>query len=572
MATYLLLLNTVPEDGETGVPIEELVRLHVVALDGIALDQTVQVYITRASEGVRRLAYDQADGGFKSPYNGSKSTATVVTSPGSAVQDELWLQIDHTGDYYSLEPVLVEVYASSGSSTHSMYTSYSFIIEDLTAPVIEEILWLGPRKCRLRFDEPLNTASTPGGSAFTTADLGSVEFGPGSTQGVATKLIKLGGTTPLSSWVGYYFTGAGSCYPQNHTPQLITAIDASAKTIQIASLDYKTDDGRDFDEQNNLVRQRTLKGSISPYRFTARLSEEGASEPDYSAEKVQCAYCPIVVAAEVPDAADVPAANDYRQYVTLTLEDDISYGRLYKIHAVKVEDIWDNATTDAELDFQSPWFGAPTDRLKMWANGLIPATDRTDDLQNNQMLRKIVVVIQDVLNMLWQRTDQLQFLNDPDRCPDEWVDYLLYDLANPFRFPLESTEQKRLLAASLSGFYRRVGVEQGIEALLFTLLGINFEITPYVEGDYWTLGTSRLGLTTILGPGEAWARNAYEIASPVDLTDAQRRIVTDVATWGDPYNMHLARITEPSTSSPSIPTYWTLGTSALGLTTTLGGS
>lgn len=111
----IAVLNTVPENDETGVPIDDTIRLHVVSLKAVALNPTVKVYITRGSEGIRRLAYDQADGGFKSPYNGPLSVATYQASPGSGVNDELILVIDKTGLYTSLEPVLVEVEATAGT-------------------------------------------------------------------------------------------------------------------------------------------------------------------------------------------------------------------------------------------------------------------------------------------------------------------------------------------------------------------------------------------------------------------------------------------------------------------------
>lgn len=569
----ILPLNMVPEDGETGVPIEELVRLHVVSVDvGVVLDPTVQIYLTRSSDATRRLAYDQNAGGFQAPYNGTFSAATYQMSPGSAVLDELWLTIDFTDYYTSLEWVLVEVIATSGGATSSLYYSYSWQIEDLTAPVIEEVFWLKPWKCRVKFDEALNTAATPGGSLFVQADLGGAEV-VGTNQGDDATQIRLASLTPTTGWIGKWAQVAGSAYPQNNRPRPITAIDASAKTVTVNTADayggpMKADDGRDFDEQNILVRQRTIKATISPYFFTARADDEGASEDAGSAERTQCAYCPMPISASLPTAAELPAGENPNQYVYLELEDDVSYGRLYTLHVDGVEDVYDNVTSDATHDFQTPSFGIDSDRFKIWMNGLMPGLTRRDDLDHDRALRKLVVVLEDVFNMLWYRIDQLQYLHDPSRCPDEWVDFLLYDLANPFRFPLDTDSKKRLLASALPGFYKGIGVAQEIIDFLYLLLGITFEITVFVSGDWWALGTGVLGTTTILGPGTEWARNAYEIVSPVTLTDEQRRIVEEVATWADPFNMHLIRIVEPGTT-PALPSYWIIGTSALDYTTIL---
>ena len=81
----------------------------------------------------------------------------------------------------------------------------------------------------------------------------------------------------------------------------------------------------------------------------------------------------------------------------------------------------------------------------------------------------------------------------------------------------------------------------------------------------------KLGFTTVLGPGTAFRRNSYEVISPEDLTDEERRIVIDVCTWGDPVTKHLFRIIEPSSPDLTEQIIWIIGTSALGSGTVLGG-
>lgn len=108
----ILVINAVPEDGETGVPYNDLVRLHVIAPGATGLKNNVKVYLTKASDGVKRLAYDQAAGGFQPGFDGAKSVATYQASPGSAVNDELWLIIQHA-DWPSLDIITVEVEAEA---------------------------------------------------------------------------------------------------------------------------------------------------------------------------------------------------------------------------------------------------------------------------------------------------------------------------------------------------------------------------------------------------------------------------------------------------------------------------
>ena len=594
IGTGLILINCVPEADETDVAHDQLLHLVIASLDNVAVDATVKVYITRSSDQVRRLAYDQAAGGFQAPYNGALSLATAQASPGSGVNDELELQIDCTVSFSSLETVLVEVEASSAAPA-TLSDSYGFTIEDLTAAHLDEILWLKPRRCRVKWSEPVDQSTDPGGALFVEDCLGSVEIlpqSPSTEQGSGgADTVRLGALTPRASWIGYWLNLAGSAYPENHKPRPITAVDAINHTVTVnitgAYGALRADDGNDWDVSSTdrnksgtltrpkgsgtLVRQRKIQASVSSYWLTARLSAEGASSPSYSPEKIQCAFCPVPIAASTPTTDELPAGEDPTRYTYIDWHDDVSYGRLYTIHADGVGDAFDNLTADSQLDHQTPWFGAPLNRIKLWSNGLIAAPNRTEDLRKDQLLRKLAVVLQDVLNCLWQRADMLQYIRDPGLCADELVDFLLYEVANPFRFPLTEA-QKRLLVSSLPELYKQIGTEQGIEEFLFRLLNIQFEITPYVEGDFWTLGIDRLGLTTMLGPGTARARNSYEILSPVTLTADEERAVTDVAEWADPYNMHLARIVQPGDTPGPGGAYWILGVSTLGVSTMLGGS
>ena len=587
----MLLTNTVPELDETDVPHDQLLHLTIVSVDNVAIDATTKVYITRSSDQTRRLAYDAAAGGFQAPYNGSLSLATAQASPGAAVDDELVLRIDFTGSYESLETVLVEI--SSSTALANLVASYSFTIEDLTAPSLVEILWLTPRRCRVKWSEAVSAAVTPGGALFVQACLGSVEVVPtvatNAREGDPGTQVYLASQLPSSTWIGFICNMSGSAYPSNNAPRPITEYDATTKRVTLAtSTAYggllRADDGNDWDDTDRaygvsvpqkgtgiLVRQRKLQASVSPYWLSARLTAEGASSPVYSADRVQCAYCPVPIAASQPTAAELQAGEDPAQYTYIDWNDDISYGRLYTLHASGVADVFGNRCVDSQLDHTTPWFGAPLDRITLWSKGMLAPPNRTEDLERDKLLRKLVVVMQDVLNMLWNRVDVLQHVRDPGKCPDELVDFLLYEMGNPFRYPLTAA-QKRLLVSSLPVLYKQIGTEQGIENFLERLLGIKFEITPYVEGDFWTLGIDRLGLTTMLGPSTAVARNSYEIYSPVTLSTDQRRVVTDTSRWADPYNMHLARIVEPGMTPGPGGSYWILGISTLGVSTMLGGS
>jgi hypothetical protein len=554
------LLNCIPQDGETGVPCTDCVRLHIVSFTVNALNATAQVWLTRSSTGLRELAYSQAAGGFQAGYAGVRSLATVQASPDSGVNDELLLVIDPEVSLVSLETVLVEVAATT--AVGALNQSYSFTVEDLTAPTLEEILWLTPRRARLKFNEPVNVSDDPLGSTFIISANAGVEV-------LTTSTIKFAGLEPSEGWVGYTVSVSRS-YPENAGPWRIVSVDADTGEILLNTSSLVPDDGVDRNTYGAIVQRRDIAASISPYYLEARLSDEGVSSLPGAADRVQCAYCPIPVAVSAVDPAELPTGEDERQYVDIDFIDDVSIDRLYTIHANGVEDLYGNACSNITLDFETPRFGSPEDRLTLWSDGFTSGNERADDMSNEGYFRKLAVVLQDLLNVLWWRVDELQYLEDPGRCDASWLDYMLYELGNPFRFPVSSESLRRKLANALPGFYKGVGCERAITDMLFLLLGINFEIAPYRELSYWTIGFSMLGVDTVLGPGDSWLQNAYEIISPVDLTDEQRRIVRDVATWADPVDLHLARIVEPSTSDPVVTSYWKLGFSALGLTTKLG--
>ena len=570
-SSTIALINTIPADTETDVATFQVIDLHVVCLVAAALIPNVKVWITRTGTGVRDLAYDQGAGGFQAGYTG---TGVVRTSIGSALDDELILSIQPDVAFDSLDTILIEVMAFAGGYPDPSELSYSFTIEDITAPELDEILWLTPRKCRVKFDEPVSTLTTPGGSLFSFYTAGNVEV-------ISASQIRIPGATLLSSWAGLWCSLHGSAYTTNNRYRPVASVNSSTYTITLdVSGDYGSlipDDGQDRDSSGILVRSRDIGCGVSPWNISARLSSEGSTELPQSSERIQCSFLPTVISVEGLTASEIAPGETLSRYVYLIWHDDISLGRLYTLRADGIQDVWQNAMAASTINFTSPTFGSPPLRMKLWQDGLIPATDRLGDEAGSGDLRRLVVVLQDLLNVLWYRVDRLQYLMDPDFCPDAWLDHFLYNLGNPFRFPLETTYIKRKLIAGLIGFYKGVGTVEGIEEMLYVLLGIWFTIRPYVTADGWILGDAVygiLGYTTICGPSTEFARNSYEVVSPVDLTDEELRIVVDVCTWADPINMHLVRVIMPSTMSGSTTAstnYWILGTHILGSSTILGG-
>lgn len=568
------LINTVPDNNETDVSQSTSIKLQLVSTaPAVDIATDVHIYVTRSSDGLPLHAYDESGIGVGAGFT---ATALRRASPGSSTSNEFVITLIPPAPFSSLEIITVEVRTRLvGAAEYTVFT-YSFVVEDLTAPSISELLWLNPRRALVKFDEEVATTDVPGGSCF-------IKYFSGNLEIISSSQVRILGETLSSAWIGYFFQMAGSINPVNNRRRTVLAVDTGSRLVTLSDPTMEPDTGIDTNEAGIVVERRTLSASISPYYLAANLTAEGISDPANSATRIQCAYTPIPISAAVPEIEDLPAGENPNQYIFLDFHTDISFGRKYTFNFLGVDDVWENRQAVLQsLAFTSPMFGIPANRLSLWSQPLIPVPDMEEDLANDGQLRKMAVVIQDIMNLVQYYTEELQYLYDPYRCPEHLLDQLLYHLGNPFRFSLPTTRIKRRLAFALQqGAYPIVGTVKGIEYLLRMLLDYNFEVNVFVTAQGWVLGGvldsngnshyGTLGVDTALAPSTAYMNNCYEVRSPIDLTDEQRRMIREIATWADPPDMHLVAIIEPSTSSDTGLHYWVLGTSALGLTTILQG-
>lgn len=589
----IILYNTIPEAGETDVPAGAHVRLHIASLDvdgagfEIPLDPTVRVWLMSDTDNIQHLAYDQAGGGFQPGFNGPESAANYHASPGASVNDELTLVIDPTVDFSPGAEIHVTVEATAAGAI--LFEEYSFSIVDESPPEIDSILWLDPRRCLVTFDCEMRVSQALGSIRYMVLVLAGLEITSSDT-------VTLRSQVPSTSWVGYGFHITGSADPRNNRLRTIQGVSVANKTLTLdtggAAGPMFPDDAVDKDAHGKVRRTRVLRGALCPFSLQARLTAEGASSSELSADRVQCAYEPMPVSLGAPEPEWVPAGIDISQMVLITWYDDVSFGRLYSLVADGVVDTSGNRIaggpdapgldTAAIFDFQSPLFGLPARRKTLW--DWLPLSDQEEDLDiGDQQLRKMAVVLQDLFDVIEYRVRSMEHLEDPHRCPVHQLDYLLYDLGNPFDFVLREPEKRKLISV-LKTMYDQLGLELGIEYILRYFLGYNFEVIAYYTTlDVWVLGTSTIGYTgpsgavggdAILGPGTEYARNSYEIVSPVVLTTEERSRVVQIAQWADPAEMHLVRIVEPGGESGTggESSYWILGTSLLDASTILAGT
>jgi len=544
-----VLFNRAPQPLEYGLPLADgLIQMWIADTTGSGAFTSTKIWIT-ANE-TRQLAYDSSGGGFQAPFDGPRSQYVLQASPGAGGNDELGFVFDFTGTYTSEETIWVEIIATYAGS--ALHWEYKFYAADETAPTAVDLLWLDSRRCRVDFGEAMDTDTEPGGTLF-------LEDISGGLQWVSPNKIRIT-STPSESWVGYRANLFGSAHPKNNGAFEISAVDTANKELTLAGASFTNDSDVDRDSSGNLIRRRDIYATISSFWFVNRASEE---------EDVVVAFEPVIIDVSLPELDQYPEANPRAQYCILTLHDDISYGRLYYLEMHGCKDTDGNAASSpaSKYGFTSSAFGAPNNRIRLDDPTLFPELLLEEDDQNEEQLRKMLAVLQDLCNMWSYRVDQLDYLNDPDFIPAHLLDFLLHKMGNPFRFDLTEL-QKRRLAAALMQIYQQKGTPDVIEDTIAFFTGIQVFLREYNTWTWWIMGTDKLGRTTVLGPGSDWERNAYEIVSPISLTDDQKAQMIDIAKFLQLVGFHLVRIVEPPAYTTSLKT-WVMGRSSMSYSTRL---
>ncbi len=200
-------------------------------------------------------------------------------------------------------------------------------------------------------------------------------------------------------------------------------------------------------------------------------------------------------------------------------------------------------------------------RFNLWE--LIPKYNRRIDETGD--LRRFIDCLQEVLDLLLAEIDRFPEIWDIERAPESFLDLILGDLGNPFLFDL-SELGKRRLASVLIELYRQKGTATGIQNAIRFFLGLEVEIVPFTA-DVMSLGESELGVDWILGPSDRFALYSFNIRVDETLTDTQREQIRAIVESTKVAHTHFIDFLEPS-APPSLD-HWELGTSELGIQTTL---
>jgi phage tail-like protein len=200
-------------------------------------------------------------------------------------------------------------------------------------------------------------------------------------------------------------------------------------------------------------------------------------------------------------------------------------------------------------------------RFDLWS--MLPRTNRQSDLTGD--LRRFMDCFQDVVDLLLADIDRFPSIFDPERCPEAYLDLILWDRGNPFSFPM-ATDQKRRLAALLGDMYEWKGTDAGIENTIRFFIGTQATVVPYGD-EALILGESELGVDWILGASSDFARYAFDIEMARVLTDDERAKIRSIVRFLKPAPTHFVRLIEPQ--PPASFDHWELGVSLLGDSTLL---
>lgn len=308
---------------------------------------------------------------------------------------------------------------------------------------------------------------------------------------------------------------------------------------------------------------------------------------DRTAPRVLAATAPsprrVVVAFDEPvelgpafvaafEALDVPAvpvavarARAEGSLLLLDLEPELSPGARYDVRARGVADKSGNAVLPP---FDRAAFAAPRPprparrRFDLWS--MLPKHNRRADTTGD--LARFVACLQEVTDLALADVDRFAELSDLERAPEPFVDAMLEDLGNPFRFELGELEKRRL-ASVLVAMYRQKGTEPGIRNAVRLLLGVDVTRVLAFAGTALTLGESSLGEDWELGPSERFARYAFHVEVAAPLTPFERRQVRALVGYLKPAHTHFVDLLEPGLQ-PAVDD-WKLGLSILGESTAL---
>lgn len=344
------------------------------------------------------------------------------------------------------------------------------------------------------------------------------------------------------------YAGSGATYSATANA-LVVAIDPtfefdSEATVTVRVDTQTSDAAETLDVTYTFTIADTAKPAILATQATAIERVRVTFDEPVSMATALVAANYVVAPLEVPaitptieSVVEVDAST-----VELVLGAPLSFGLLHLLTVENVEDLKGNAIAPGAnaMAFTSVRPAVPDGRdFRLWYT--VPRKNRNEDVTGD--LRKFIACFQDVDDLLLYDIDRFAEILDPDFAEEQYLDAMLQDLGNPFRFDLSESDKRRLLRV-LVLMYRQKGTERGVKNVVRFFLGLECDVIPFTE-DGWLIGVSLLGESTILNPGSSWSLYAFDVEVYVTLTDEQRARLRALVEYMKPSHTHFVSIIEP---------------------------
>jgi phage tail-like protein len=203
--------------------------------------------------------------------------------------------------------------------------------------------------------------------------------------------------------------------------------------------------------------------------------------------------------------------------VELYLENCLSPGLTYELSIAGVIGV--PATTAMFVAFAPNW--PATRRMDLW--DVVPDINKAED--TSEHLERFILCLQDQLDTTLTQVDNWTNILDIDRAPEDFLDLMLEDLGNPFRFEDLTENDKRLLLRVLVQIYQLKGTDPGIQAALRLLMRFESQINVFRQSGalLGKVGTplAQLDDTFVLGGG-----GPYDFTVTVATTNPAGRVLT----------------------------------------------
>lgn len=290
----------------------------------------------------------------------------------------------------------------------------------------------------------------------------------------------------------------------------------------------------------------------------------GSDDPDDALEPHVYTVEYVSRPAARPQVLAVQKVSDTSVVITVSME--LSFGAHYMLVVAGAQDIEGNRflPPDNVREFYAYRPAYPVGRrwvLQDFVPRMSLAEDRSHDL------KLFLAVLQDSTNLLLESVDRWLTIIDPDTAPEPFIDQMLADLGNPFRFQLQ-LEEKRRLVKSLILIYKLKGTAVGIRAAVRFFLGVEVVIETFVGGG-WRIGHHQLSMTgqqadnpAIIGPSRR-GLYSFRIHAIKLLTALERQYIHELAIYMKGAQEHLVEIRDLSYSKPTAE-WWTIGGTRIG--------